>query len=198
MTDEQRNPIQWQLTGSAGAVRSGQAYGLKNKEVGQSLVYGKRDNGINLVWDARNVGANITLVRAAGAVDVIKHGEFVAIRVKGGKYVKYQRRTVGVNLGWSDSPVPEWQLIGEKLGERVNVGQAFALKNKVEDDLLVYAVREFGINLRWDKDYQLIGDRTLTDAILDLGFDAAMKDAESRGIPPVITKPVGGVVKELV
>jgi hypothetical protein len=194
MAEERRNSIQWQLTGPAGVVRSGQDYGLKNNEYGQSIVYGERDTGVNLIWDPKNTGANITLVRASGVKDVIRHGDFIAIHVKGGKYLRYQKRTVAVNLAWSDTPLEEWQIIGAKAGEPVMVGQPFSLKNKVEDDVLVYAVREFGINLRWDKDYQLKGDRSLGDAVLEVGIAEAMKLAEASGVPPMVTGAVRGLV----
>lgn len=196
MSEERRNPVQWQLTGAAGAIRSGQAYGLKNNEDGKSIAYGARDTGINLVWDGKNAGGNITLVRASGVKDAIKHGDFVALQVKGGQFLRYQKRTVAVNLGWSDAPVEEWQLIGGKLGDPVIMGQPFALRSKIEDDLLVYAVREFGINLRWDKDYKLIGDKSWITTILESGVDAAVKFAEAKGVPAAVTNRAGGVLKE--
>jgi hypothetical protein len=196
MSDDRRNPIQWQLTGPAGPVKAGQAYGLKNDVYGQSLVYGERDLGINLVWDGKNTGGNITLARASGVKDAIKHGDFIALRVAGGKFLRYQKRDAGVNLGWSDSPVEEWQIIGGVQGEPVMSGQQFALRSKIEDDVLVYAVREFGINLRWDKDYQLIGDQSLTQAVLSRGVDAALKIAESHGVPSQVTERVGAAAKK--
>jgi hypothetical protein len=195
MTDAKRNPIQWQLTGPAGAVRTGQAFGLKNTAEGKSIAYGARDNGINLAWDGKNAGGNITLARASGVKDAVKHGEFLAMNVKGGKYLRYQKRDTGVNLGWSDTPVEEWQIVGGKLGEPVQVGQPFTLKNKIEDDLLVYAVRAFGINLRWENEYRAIGDESLTAMILDRGVDAAMNYAENFGVPEEVTGLVGAAAK---
>jgi hypothetical protein len=190
MSEQRRNPIQWQFTGSSGVMRAGQAYGLKNNVIGKRIAYGERDAGVNLVWVASDAGPNITLIRASGARDVIKHGDFFAIRIKGGKHLRYQKRTVGVNLGWSDAPLEEWQIVGGKEGDPVTLQQPLALKNKVEDDVLVYAVREFGINFRWEKDYQLEGDRSLTELVLELGVDAAMIFAEAKGVPPVVTQRV--------
>jgi hypothetical protein len=148
--------------------------------------------GINLVWDARNAGSNIMIVRTSGAKGPIKHGDFIAIHVKGGKYLSYQKRPVAVNLGWSESPAEEWQVIGGPEGEPVVVGQPFALKNKVGNVVLVFAEREFGINLRFDEDYQLVEDYSLTRTILEIGVDATIRFAESRGVPREITEPVGG------
>lgn len=196
MAEQRRNPVQWQFTGPAGTVaRPAQAYGLRNTEDGKSLAYGKRDNGINLVWDGKNEGSNVTLARRSGSKDPIKHGEFVAIRVKGGKYVRYMTRSLGINLGWSDQLVDEWQIIGSKAGEPVKIGQPVSLRNKVEDDLLVYAVREFGINLRWDKDYQLRGDRTFTQAILDEGIEQAMILAKAAGVPKEVTEVLRPIIR---
>jgi hypothetical protein len=195
MADDRRDPVQWQFTGAAGAVRPGQSYGLMNTENGDSIVYGERNFGINMEWDPKNVGGNIRIERASGARDAIRHGDFIALHVKGGKFLRYEVRESGPNLGWADKPVDEWQVVGGKLGDALTTGQEFALRSKTEDDLLVYAVRKVGLNVRWDKDYTLRGDESWTGAILQHGVDAALKLAETAGLPESATERLRKIVK---
>lgn len=77
----------------------------------------------------------------------------VALFMPGHGYVKYQVRDKGINLGWSDSPVFEWEVQGDgNPSGKVQTGKLFRLYNHVEKDYLVYAVRDNGIHLRWLKD----------------------------------------------
>jgi hypothetical protein len=83
----------------------------------------------------------------------VTYGEPVALRVKGGGYLKYSKRTVGINLAWSNTPVYEWRIAGGTPGQTVSLDAPFALLNDVEHDALIYGSRPAGINLVWLKDY---------------------------------------------
>ena len=56
-------------------------YDLFNAKIGESLVYGERRFGINLVWgDAANSN-NIRFARQSGSTSPIKYNQMVAINV---------------------------------------------------------------------------------------------------------------------
>jgi hypothetical protein len=76
----------------------------------------------------------------------------VALKIAAHEYLRYEKRDWGINLGWSDAPVFEWQFrrpghLGP-IDPRLPVG----LWNSTADDFVVYAERDWGINLRWLKD----------------------------------------------
>ncbi len=77
----------------------------------------------------------------------------VAFWMPGHGYLKYQVRDKGINLGWSETPVFEWEIQGDgNPSGKVQTGKLFRLYNHVEKDYLVFAVRDNGIHLRWLKD----------------------------------------------
>lgn len=91
----------------------------------------------------------------------LHYNEPFALFVQRGKYVIYQERTYGINLGWSDSPVYQWILRKEGLphdqqGVAVQPGDVVGLFNERAGDYVVYGEREYGINLRWLRDQHTI------------------------------------------
>lgn len=143
--------LDWQATGS-GTMMSGTPFTMKNLSDKETLKYGSRTWGINLVWDKNTSLNNITVEKQSGS-GAVTYGEPVAVRVKGGGYLKYAKRPVGINLTWSTTPVYEWRLGGGNPGESVSLNSPFALLNDVEHDAMIYGSRPAGINLVWLKDY---------------------------------------------
>lgn len=146
--------LDWTIVGSGLDVRSGQRYTLVNKTLKQSIRYGERGRfgGINLVWDRSTNLGNFTIESKGPAGSPIKYGDRVAISIRGVStpYLRYEKRTFGINLNWSDRPIFEWIVLGGPEGKIVNTKTRVALLNTVEKDFLIYAMRGGkAINLRW-------------------------------------------------
>ena len=126
-----------------------------NKTLNQSIKYGKRGSlgGINLVWDSSTDLGNFTIESSGTAAgSPIKYGDRVAISIQGinTPYLRYNKRDIGINLNWSDSPIYEWIVAGGPKGEVIKTKTQVALFNTVEKDFLIYAERGGkAINLRW-------------------------------------------------
>lgn len=139
-------------------------YDLFNVTTSECIKYGSRfGNNINLVWGDPEKSDNIRFQRQSDSKDPIKFGELVAINVRGGKFLVYEKGRWGINLGWSNTPKFEWQFLGGTDGATVETGKAIGLYSKVEDDYLMYESRDSGINLKWYKDSGKY--RKITDAV---------------------------------
>jgi hypothetical protein len=72
------NPSDWKVLGAGAQVKSGTKYTLRNVTDNNSLRYGKRAAGINLVWDKKTTLDNITFKREGGGA-ALNYGDKVAI-----------------------------------------------------------------------------------------------------------------------
>jgi hypothetical protein len=147
-----RSVKDWQFKGADKNVKDGTAYTLYNTHEKQSVKYGERKWGINLVWDKGQGLNNVKVVSQAKGNGVIKYGDKVAIHVEKGGYLKYQKRDYGINLVWSKTPVYEFVITGGAKGQPVPTNATVGLYSTVEKDFLINAERPVGINLRWYKD----------------------------------------------
>ncbi|SRR5215204_3839078 len=128
-------------------------YDFFNITDNECLVYGERaGNNINLRWGDPGKSDNIRFQRQSGSKDPIKFEEPVAINVKKGGFLVYQRGRWGINLGWSKTPKFEWKILGGNAGTVVAAGKAVGLYSTVEKDSIMYEPRTWGINLKWFKD----------------------------------------------
>lgn len=145
--------LDWTLRGPSGFVMSGKPLTLYNLTDKESLKYGSRTWGINLVWTKSVYLGNVQIFHRGSATPIL-YGERVAIYIKGGGYLKHEKRTVGINLGWSSKPVYEWKIggTGGPEGTRLRVNDKFCLLNTVARDCVIYDNRKVGINLVWAKD----------------------------------------------
>jgi hypothetical protein len=177
-----KSPTDWKLLGKEAEVKAGSFYTLSNDTDHESLRYGKRTFGINLVWDKSTTLNNIRFEKQGGGKGVLHYGDKVAIHVEQGGYLKYQRRDVGINLVWSTPPVYEWLILGGKKGTPVKTGALLSLFNVPENDFLIYAERPVGVNLRWWKDRELAGGsitdrlRHAAEELLRHGFEDRARD----------------------
>jgi hypothetical protein len=143
----------------------GRAFGLFNNYNQKSLRYEQRDNGINLGWDDKSPGRNITFSRKGTSRQAFVFGEPIAIYVSGGGYLRYKKRDTGINLDWSATPEYEWEFTGGTPGTRVRgenqteviqrlkqSSWRVRLYNRIHGDYLLYGGRDQGINLRWYAD----------------------------------------------
>ena len=144
-------PFDWRIESSVSAgpaVISGATnYRLTNIKSQKVIAYGKRDYGINLVWQTLAGQQNIRFDKVGGGP--VRYGDFVAIQVDGGGYLHYKTRDHGINLVWSAEPVYEWQIHGGTYGLPVGVGFDVALQNTEIYKYMVYGKRDVGINLVW-------------------------------------------------
>lgn len=97
----------------------------------------------------------------------LNFNETFALYVKGRGYIKYQDRNRGINLGWSDLPVYEWKIVLGEQRASVPSNTAVALFNLTRNDYVIYARREYGINLDWLKG---TGKSNARDWLLDGGL----------------------------
>jgi len=149
--------LDWKILGSGTEVKSGTSYTLFNVTDNDSLRYGERTWGINLVWDKSKALNNIRFDVKGGGSKTLKYGDVVAIHVKNGGYLYYHHRDIGVNLSWSTPAKYEWVIAGGTKGTPVKVGAPLALYNQVEKDFMIFAERPAGVSLRWWKDRELAG-----------------------------------------
>jgi hypothetical protein len=131
------------------------SFGLKNTSAGKMLVFQRRTKGIDLAWRTPdNFSGAINFVRRSKSESAIKYGEPIAIHVYRGGYLRYRQGQYGIDLGWSRTPVYEWQFTGGRPGKPVrtwigprNIRQG--LYNKTRKAWLVYAAHNHGVGLNW-------------------------------------------------
>ena len=160
--------LDWSLRDNRpGNPKSDQYLTLHNRTAKQNLRYGRRNFGINLEWDKAFL-SNVQIIHRGAKGLPILYTEDVSIFIKGGGYLKYEKRSVGINLGWSATPVYQWQIGGDggNPGDAVGSAHALALYNKVAKDFLVYDKRRLGINLVWAKEY---GQKGWSDLFREIG-----------------------------
>ena len=163
-----KQPSDWKIMGAGTEVKTGTLYTLRNITDNNSVKYGERTWGINLVWDKsqslNNVKFEVKPAQSKGGAVVrdnrtlvLKNGDTVAINVKGGGYLRHENRSVGINLGWSKNPVHEFIIVGGLKGTPVKMGTPLGLFNVKAKDFVIYAERPAGVSLRWWKDRDLAG-----------------------------------------
>ena len=138
-------------------------YNLKGKVIRKFLQYEKQGTfgGINLGW-TDNASASTATKRAKWFFSTskpanisrpgIQYGRAIAISWgSGGRpYIKYSKRTIGINLDWSNRPSYEWVILGGQPGTPVKRGQdwviIFNLKHRQP---LMYFDRTVGGDIGW-------------------------------------------------
>jgi hypothetical protein len=143
---------QWSFLGLGQAVMSGQGVTLRHLKIDESIRYGDRENGIDLVWDEAADLGNVSLHQQGTAAGPVTFGEPIALRIEGeglGGFVCYKKRSPGIELDWSTIAVYEWEIAGGAFGRPVPMGGRIGLYNRTFGDYLVYGHRYKGINLRW-------------------------------------------------
>lgn len=151
-------------------------YNLKNNRTRKFLQWEQQPLGINLGW-TDNAGPNTAarvsrwfLSRPNGSAAPVRYGEEIALGYgKSPSFVRYQERTFGINLGWTDSPVFEWKLLGGQPGQSVRSGDWLAIYNKRAGDCLIHFDRTVGANIGWPS------SETWTDQLGNL-LTQAVKD----------------------
>jgi hypothetical protein len=131
-------------------------YTLKNKRVRKFLQNETQRFGINLGWTEDAEPATAAKVarwfftRNGSASGPLVYGETVAIgNGRKPSFIRYERRTVGVNLGWSDMAVFEWKLVGGPAGTQIDPNQYLAIYNEKAEEFFVFFDRTVGGDIGW-------------------------------------------------
>lgn len=131
-------------------------YNLKGMKTGKFLQHEKQRFGINLGWTddaSAQTAAKVSrwfFARQGGDDSPLRYAEIVAL-ANGGEpsFIRHEDRTVGVNLGWSKTPVFEWKVLGGTPGTPVQTGQQVALFNMKANECLIYFDRNAGGDIGW-------------------------------------------------
>lgn len=133
-------------------------YNLRNKVTHHYLQHEHQTWGINLGWTddgSDHTGARVAnwfFARRTPSDKPLFYGEEVALG-NGGipSFIRYEHRTIGVNLGWSQTPDYQWKILGGRIGDPINTGDMVALYNEKSDggECLVYFDRDAGGDIGW-------------------------------------------------
>lgn len=151
-------------------------YNLKNKITHHYLQHEEEQFGINLGWtdDGRNeTGDNVArwfFTRNGTSQAPIEFGETIALG-NGEKpsFIKYEERTFGIDLSFSDTPVFEWKILGGEKGSPVNTQSWIALYNEKSEECLIFFDRTVGADIGWPS------SKTWSDQLGDLVKDEFKK-----------------------
>jgi hypothetical protein len=131
-------------------------YDLKNRKVRKFLQGEKQAFGINLGWTEDAEPATATKVarwffaRSGAGGGPLTYGETVAIgNGKDPSFIRNEKREIGVNLGWSDTPVFEWKLAGGSPGTTIDPNAYLAIFNEKASEFLIYFDRTVGGDIGW-------------------------------------------------
>ncbi len=186
----------WQLRSAkpAGRILSG-ADRLRVVELfrNQALVYGERDEGINLVWGSPTNNNAYFWGRGQSPRARLRYGVPLAFHIQSGGFVRYKERDHGINLGWSSKPEYEWMLRGrnKRVFSVVRSGDRVALYNRHIGKYVVYGERDEGINLVWST----ADPNTPTTATVRVSVRIGPFDASGVACAGALTwglTPVGG------
>jgi len=161
----------WQVRGDGNFLTTNTPYALLNMTCGQYLsIKYKGSSGLAQIptWDAeykrpQPAKRRIEFVRMPmdKAPSPLKFGDMVAIKMPNsaiyqGKpiatYLMYKKQDSGINLGWLQGGSAQWVIEGGPKGTLVSTKARFSLYNLAAKDCVVYAERDSGINLRWNKE----------------------------------------------
>jgi len=179
---------QWMIGPGSGSIflkrqfdgRPERNYNLRGLEIDRYLQHEKQRFGINLGWTDDASPQTAAKVRrwffARESTDdsPLRYAEVVAL-ANGGKpsFVRYEDRTVGVNLGWSEKPVYEWKVLGGSPGSPVMQGQRVALYNMKGNECLIYFDRTAGGDIGWPTSQRW--EDKLKSLAISLGKEAVKK-----------------------
>jgi hypothetical protein len=136
---------------------------LKGLKLRKLLQWKHEMFGINLDWSSNAEPETEVmlrrwfLARPGDQNKPITYAEPVALaNGEGESFLRYRRRTIGINLSWSAEPVYEWKVLGGTPGQPVRTGDNVAIFNTSVDgtggpngDFFVYFDRPAGADIGW-------------------------------------------------
>ena len=144
---------QWELRGDQGAPADGSRVRLHNRVVNESLKRERRENGIDLVWDAASEAPNSTFEKEGGGP--MWFAAPVAIAIDGGGFLSIRSATQASISGGPSARSIDGRATGGPPREPVPANQPIGLLNTEHGDHLIDDRRSSGINLRWYADWGL-------------------------------------------
>jgi hypothetical protein len=151
-------------------------YNLKNSRTRKFLQWEHQTWGVNVGWTGNAEPATASKVarwflsRNGASSTPVRYGEPVALGYgTSPSFLRYEEREVGINLGWTNTPVFEWKLLGGHRNEPVSSGDWLAIFNEKAGDCLIYFDRTVGGDIGWPSSQtwsDQLGD-VLTDAVKD-------------------------------
>ncbi len=153
-----RRPLMAQNAFREGSDRN---YSLKGLHERKFLQWEHQTWGINLGWtddaepQTEKRVSRWFFARVGGGTGQIKYGEPVALGYgKDPSFLRYEERTVGINLGWVNQPVFEWTLLGKATGRPVECGDRLAILNakagsSQSPGVLIAFDRTVGADIGW-------------------------------------------------
>lgn len=178
---------QW-VIGGAGALqpkrkfdgRPERNFNLLGLKINKYLQHEEQRFGINIGWTddaSAQTAAKVTrwfFARESSDDGALRYGETIALANGGDpSFVRYENRTVGVNLGWSKTPVYEWKILGAAAGTPVQAGQHVALFNEKANECLIYFDRTAGGDIGWPTSQRW--EDQLKSLAVKAGMEAAKK-----------------------
>ncbi|GAB3006825.1 hypothetical protein GCM10027184_75380 [Saccharothrix stipae] len=151
-------PVLPQRNFAEGSARN---YSLKGSPPRKYLRWEKQTFGINLGWtDDAEPATRLKVsrwffTRHGADTGPVKYGERIALGYGiAPSYLRYEERTVGINLGWSVTPVFEWTLLGGPRGGPVGTGERLAIHNAkactaTVPGVLIHFDRTVGCDIGW-------------------------------------------------
>lgn len=136
------------------------SYNLKGLINKKFLQYEKQGaaGGINIGWTS-NASASTAKKRAkwffsrmSSSKKPIQYGEALSFAWGGSKssFLKYSKRTVGINLDWSSKPSYEWTILGGKPGTPVRKGKDLVIIYNIKHQQpLIWFDRTVGGHIGW-------------------------------------------------
>jgi len=155
------------------------SYTLKNGKVRKFLQHEEQSVGINLGWtdDAEpSTAAKVArwfFARSGASDKPLVYGETLAIGNGGSpSFIRNKKRTAGVDLDWSTTPVFEWKLVGGEPGTTIDPADYLAIYNEKAGEFLIFFNRTAGGDIGWPS------SKTWGEQIPDVVVEKAKKRAE--------------------
>jgi hypothetical protein len=160
-------------------------YDLKNLQERKFLHWEHQTWGLNIGWtddaspSTASRAARWFFARPGGGTEQIKYGEPIAIGYGiEPSFLRYEHRTVGINLAWVKAPAFEWRLLGAVAGRPVECGDRLAIHNAKAGSadvpgVLIAFDRTVGGDIGWPDSKTWLDQAT--DKVFDLAKDAVTK-----------------------
>jgi hypothetical protein len=168
---------------------------LKNRKFVKYLQWEDQDFGINLGWtddatdETGNKVARWFFARNGSSEQPIRFGETVAVGYgKSPSFLRYEERTTGINLGWTEEPAFEWKLLGGPADDPVHTQEWIAIFNQKDGECLVAFDRNVGGDVGWPSSRRW--GTQITDELEDLAeglTEAGWKAAQAAATKALLT-----------
>ncbi|HEY9629800.1 MAG TPA: hypothetical protein V6C84_21045 [Coleofasciculaceae cyanobacterium] len=175
----------WKISGKPGNVKTQNrysahsGYNLLCQTNQKYLTYVKASAGVNLGYITNAGDKKVHFRLPDNSEGEILTGQPFALGIGGNpSFLKYARRTVGINLEYSAQPVFEWRIYDSsgELGKQISTESPIAIVNEQVEpalDFLVYLDRPAGADVGWTTSPKW------WDQIPDLAVKAAILAAKS-------------------